>query len=237
MALPKLNALPQYEVTIPSTNKVVKYRPFLVKEQKVLLMALETQDQRAIYNAMVDVITACVEDNTSLSNLTTYDVEYMFLMIRSKSVGETIQLKMGCSEDHCDVETPANIVIDDIDIPNVESTTTIIELEPGISIELEHPSIIRAQETTTNSKDVTEGTLALMKAAIKNVLTEEERIVFKDESVKEQDEFIENLKTTQLDQIYKFVSSIPTMEYDLEWTCDGCGNNNQRKLRGLADFF
>ena len=237
MALPKLNALPQFEVVIPSSKKLVKYRPFLVKEQKVLLMALETRDQRAIYNAMVNVITACVEDNTSLSNLTTYDVEYMFLMIRSKSVGETIQLKMGCSEDHCDVQTPANIVIDDIDIPNVESTTTIIELEPGISIELEHPSIIRVQETTTNSKDVTEGTLALMKAAIKNVLTEEERIVFKDESVKEQDEFIENLKTTQLDQIYKFVRSIPAMEYDLEWTCDGCGNNNQRKLRGLADFF
>ena len=238
MALPKLNALPQYEIKIPSTGKSVKYRPFLVKEQKVLLMALETQDQRTIYNAMFNVIEACIEDGTDVHSLTTYDIEYMFVKIRSKSVGETIDLQMICQHDDCD--TPTNIVIpiDDLKAPVVESKTKIVELDIDISVELEHPSISRVQEVALNiDTNQTEVLLQLMKAAIKTVRTEDERIIFKEETEAEQDEFVDNMNSTQLKEIMQFVLNIPSMNHHVEWTCDGCGKQNERTLRGLSDFF
>lgn len=249
MALPKLNALPQYEVKIPSTGKSVKYRPFLVKEQKVLLMALETKDQRSIYNAMFNVIEAClegafflqsksIEDGTDVNSLTTYDIEYLFVMIRSKSVGENIDLRMICLHDGCETPTPVAIPIDDLKAPVVQSKTKIVELTTDISLELEHPSISRVQEVALNvDTNQTEVLLQLMKAAIKTVRTEDERIVFKEETESEQNEFIDNLNTQQLNEIMKFVQEIPAMQHDVEWTCTGCGKHNKRTLRGLSDFF
>lgn len=238
MALPKLNALPQYEVKIPSTGKSIKYRPFLVKEQKVLLMALETRDQRAIYNAMFNVIEACIEDGTDVNSLTTYDIEYLFVMIRSKSVGENIDLRMICLHDGCETPTPVAIPIDDLKAPVVQSKTKIFQLTTDISLELEHPSISRVQEVALNvDTNQTEVLLQLMKAAIKTVRTEDERIVFKEETQSEQDDFIDNLNTQQLNEIMKFVQEIPAMQHDVEWTCTGCGKHNKRTLRGLSDFF
>lgn len=238
MALPKLNALPQYEVNIPSTGKSVKYRPFLVKEQKVLLMALETQDQKAIYNAMFNVIEACIEDNTDVNSLTTYDIEYLFVLIRSKSVGESIDLRMICQEDNCEAATEVVIPIDDLKPPVVESRTAIVKLDDTISIELEHPSIQRVQEAALDiGTNQTEALLQLMKSAIKVVHTEDERIIFKEEPKVEQDEFVDSLSSKQLSDIMKFVQEIPTMEYHVKWTCDGCGKDNERTLRGLSDFF
>lgn len=238
MALPKLNALPQYEVVIPSSGELVKYRPFLVKEQKVLLMALETQDQRAIYNAMLNVIEACIEDGTDVNTLTTYDVEYLFVMIRSKSVGENIELRMICQEDECKTPTSVAIPIDDLKPPAVESKTNIVLLTDDISLELEHPSITRVQEVALKvDTNETAVLLQLMKAAIKSVRTEDERIIFKEETEAEQNDFIDNLNSNQLSQIMTFVQNIPAMTHFVEWKCDGCGKHNERTLRGLTDFF
>lgn len=238
MALPKLNALPQYEIIIPSTKKAIKYRPFLVKEQKILLMALETQDQKAVYNAIVNVIEACIEDGTDVNKLTSYDVEYLFLMIRGKSVGETIDVKMVCQHDGCDATTEVRIPIDDIAVPSAASKSTIVKLTDDISIELEHPSITRVQEVSlSDGMSQTEALLQLMKAAISVVHTDEERIVFKQETKQEQDDFLDSLSGKQLNEIMEFVQAMPAVSHDIEWTCSGCGKQNKRTLRGLTDFF
>ena len=138
MALPKLNDAPKYEIAVPSTGQKVRYRPYLVKEEKVLMLAMESQDQRSALNAIVDTIESCVQDDLNTKDLTTFDVEYLFTQIRSKSVGETAKIGVTCT--HCDQQNEIEIKLDDIKVGNPDGLETNIELTDNITLLMRWPS-------------------------------------------------------------------------------------------------
>ena len=138
MALPKLNDKPKYELIIPSSKQNVKFRPYLVKEEKVLMMALESQDKAASLNAVVDTISSCVQDEFDSSKLTLFDIEYMFIMIRSKSVGEVSQLGIKCKQ--CEKTNEVAVRLDDIEVKQDRIVEKDIELEENITLSMKYPN-------------------------------------------------------------------------------------------------
>ena len=235
MALPKLNESPKYSLTIPSTQQEVRFRPYLVKEEKILMIAMESEDQSKIFNAIADTIEACIEEPIAKNKLTTFDIEYMFVQIRSKSVGESIDLDLPCSK--CETPNAINIKLDDVkvDIPEIEN---VIKINDDISIQMQWPSfaIIADKELLENNSG-TEQTFRMVAKCIDAVLTEDERITFKDESYADQMAFIESLSSQQFNEIRKFIELLPSMEHKVNFNCVSCGEENEITLRGMSDFF
>ena len=179
MALPIVNELPKYEVTIPSTGKKTRFRPYLVKEEKALMMAFETGDQQTGLDAVIDTIVSCVDEPIDRNRLTTFDVEYLLLKIRSKSVGESINLNVKCKE--CETPNEHNIIIDDINVSNPK-IDKIIKLTEDISIEMRYPSLNYVSSISTEDLEKTESMFKVICNCIDAILTTEERISTKDET-------------------------------------------------------
>lgn len=236
MALPKLNALPKYECILPSKNKSIRFRPFLVKEQKVLLIAMESQNPKVISNAVSDIINDCIDSSIPLSQMTSYDIEYLFTQIRSKSVGENVELNLNCQDETCGEPTPVGINLEDITVGEVTETSRVIQLTDEVDIVVQHPTFGRLNQVPEANSE-TENMIELLMTSIESVVTEEENILFKDHSHEEQLEFIDSLSSEQLAKVIEFLSDIPTLSYDLEWKCNSCGKDNTLTLRGLNDFF
>lgn len=146
MALPKLNEQPKFEIAVPSTKQVHRFRPFLVKEEKVLLIALESNDQKQMLNAIADTVDACSNGSVKVNELTTYDIEYLFTQLRGKSVGETTKLQMVCKE--CEKTTEAVINLDDIKMTG-GTVSPLIEISPTISVELSYPAYVNMMNDDT----------------------------------------------------------------------------------------
>jgi len=235
MALPKLNEVPNYELVIPSTQEKVKFRPYLVKEEKVLMIAMESEDQVQILNAIADTIEACVEDNVKVQSLPTFDIEFMFLQIRSKSVGENITLNLKCEK--CEEANEVIIPVDDIQV-SLPDVSNVIELSKDISLEMKWPAFSSIlDKNIVDNESVTDQTFRLITKCIDSVLTEEERIVFKDESEQEQLAFIESLSSDQFSKIQNFLQAMPNLSHDVEFTCTSCTHENKLTLQGFNDFF
>jgi len=236
MPLPKLNDTPKYEIVIPSSQTKVRYRPYLVKEEKILMMALETKDQRKALNAIVDTIDACVSDDLKLDNLTTFDVEYMFTQIRSKSVGETSKILLECEE--CQHKNEVEIPISEVKVivPKVDK---IIKLTDDISMEMQWPSYTKMLESEAliSGEESADASFGLIASCIRSVKTADENLLMKDESKEDVQSFLESLTTDQFNQIKGFFEKMPKMEYKVEYTCEKCGHKNERTLSGINDFF
>ena len=235
MALPKLNSSPSYETTIPSTGKQVFFRPFLVKEQKNLLIAMETQDQKDLVRAIVSTINACVASDIE-DELTTFDVDYLFTMIRSKSVGESSEVSMKCVE--CETDNPVNVQLDTIKLNN-EVKNVFIPITEEIKVKMKYPTYdeFLQNEKLFNSTSFTESLLELIIVCIDSIITEEERFSIKDESKEEVINFIESMTTAQFDMIAEFVTNIPAISQTGKFTCSNCGKENDYLLKGMDDFF
>lgn len=235
MALPVLNDSPMYETTVPSTEEVIRFRPFLVKEQRTLLIAFESQDRKQILNAVLDTIQSCAGVNPRPWPM--YDVEYVFVQIRAKSVGETTDISIKCTE--CDNKSPIKVDFNDVTIEK-QNVPNIIKLTDDIDIELKHPSfhdmvnnhVITSEETTTTDR-LTESILLSIAA----VITEEERLSFDDEPHQEKLRFFNSLTNEQFAKIKDYIDSAPKMVYDAKWKCESCGNENERRLSSIDDFF
>lgn len=239
MALPRLNEFPQYELVIPSTQQKAKYRPFLVKEQKVLMMALESQDQKQVLNAIMNCIDACVEDIT-IKNLATFDVEYMFTQIRSKSVGESTTVTLPCKS--CEERTPVKINLDEVKLSSgqIDLSKKHIQLTPDIAVELKYPSYDEFLQSNSIIEGNTSSQLIydMMASCIDAVIiNDEDRIAIRDESAEEVENFINSLSGEQFEKIMEFVDSIPKISMDVEYNCESCNEPNKQKLEGLIDFF
>jgi hypothetical protein len=237
MALPRLNDNPQYELIIPSSGKSVNYRPFLVKEQRNLLIAYESQDRKQILNAMLNTIESCVSEELNLKKLTTFDVDYMFTQIRSKSVGETSDIIIRCSE--CDHENEQHIKLDEIKVP-MEERNMLIQVTPDLNVRMRYPNydfFLKSQVLLSEDTSQSDMLLALVVACLESVETENERIDLGDESYEEILAFLESLTTEQFDKIGAFTLNMPSMEHDIEFDCEQCNHHNTRKLKGLQDFF
>lgn len=233
-ALPKLNATPKHEMVIPSTGKTVMFRPYLVKEEKILLMAFESQDEKTSMKAMLDTIDACVEGDYVKSKLTTFDIEYMFTQIRGKSVGESIDVNLTCSE--CKKQTEMNINLADItvDVPEVDK---LIQLTDTISVELQYPPFKTFIDNFKEGVKDTEFGFTVIRECMAAVINGEERIDVSEVSRKEIDDFVESMSNEQLQSITKFVEGIPALKKDIKYDCSSCGHHNEITLEGIQDFF
>jgi len=234
MALPKFNDVPKYDVEIPSTKQKIRYRPFLVKEQKILLMALETKDQKSILAAITDTLESCIEDNIMIRQLTSFDVEYLFTQIRSKSVGEKTTIGFYCTE--CEEQTDVEIDLStiNIDVPDINKT---IELNEQYKLDMKYPTYFGLLEDEINSESNIEQIYRMLILCLDKLKTDDEIIDFADESKEDIMNFIEQLTTGQFDKIMDFVNKIPALQHDVEFECTGCGHKNTSTLQGISDFF
>ena len=236
MALPRLNESAQYTMKIPSTGEEIKYRPFLVKEQKILLMAQESQDSMQIMNALLTCIENCTQ-GINVFNLATFDADYMFTQIRSKSVGESATLSATCSS--CEEQNNIKIDMDKIKIDVDSKLKNVVELTPSVSVKMKYPTyndFIQAG-VLSESSSVTEALLNTIVACMESIMTPEDNILIRDEAKEEVEEFLNSLTTEQFDKISEFVKSIPKMYQKKEYTCSNCGTKNKLELEGLNDFF
>ena len=243
MALPKVST-PTYELIVPSTGEKVSYRPFLVKEEKTLLMAAEDQNISTITKAMRDIISSCTEGEVDLKNLAPYDIEYIFLQLRGKSIGDVINLNLKkpdsieCEESECPGSTEIKVNIDDIKIDTSSIVDSKIELTEDIGIKLGFPQLDSIQKYTTKGGGMTpEGVFKMINDCIEYIWEGKEIYKAKDATKKELNDFIESLNTVQFNKIRDFFESMPRLRHEITWTCSKCDKSAPLLLEGIDSFF
>jgi len=240
MPLPKINT-PTYELVLPSTGKKIKYRPFLVREEKILIMAMESEDMNQITNAIIQIITDCLlTKDVKVESLATFDMEYLFLNIRAKSVGETVEVNVTCPDDG-KTQVEMSINIDDIKVKKTRGHKNIIKLDDDLSMKLKYPSLDQFVEnnfevTQASTGDVAQS-LSMISSCIEMVYTQEESWEAKDCTQKELDEFIEQMNTKQFKQIEKFFTTMPKLSHAISIKNPETGVESEVVLEGLAAFF
>ena len=240
MPLPKINT-PTYELTLPSNGKKIKYRPFLVREEKILIMALETEDQKQITDAVVQILDACIMTRgIKIKTLATFDIEYIFLNVRSKSVGETINVNIICPDDEkTSVEVP--IDLDSIKVKKDKNHSNIIKLDDNLSLKLKYPSMnqfIESNFESTNETNETIGnTMQVITSCIDMIYNEEESWNASESTPKELEEFIDQLNTKQFKTIEKFFDTMPKLSHKIKVKNPKTEVESTVILEGLAAFF
>lgn len=235
MAIPNINALPKYELVIPSTQQSIMYRPFLVKEQKVMLIALESRDQNSILRAITDTISACVYDKINLESLAIFDVEYIFTQIRSKSVGESSDIRLACEK--CELPNPVSIKLDAITI-DLSNKPPTIKLNDQFTVKMKYPAYKSVIDQGNGHDHVTftDMIFAQVVACLDSLMTEDELIEFKNESPEAVETFVGQLFQEQFDMLANWVQEMPALKQEVTYDCK-CGHHNKVTLQGLSDFF
>ena len=236
MGLPLLNSAPKYEVKIPSSGELIRFRPFLVKEQKVLLLAYESQDKKQIIYAMLDCVQNCLVGEANVYKLTTFDVDFLFAQIRAKSVGESVDLLIKCES--CNSENEVKVNIEDAHVV-VDRKEETIKLTNEISVKMSYPTYARYLETGVvfEAKTSTDLIMEIIISCIDNIMTEEENIDVRNESKEELITFIESMTADQFAKLSKFVEGMPAMTKDISFICSNCQHENNKTLQGIDDFF
>jgi len=238
MPLPKIST-PTYELEIPSTGKKIKYRPFLVKEEKILIIAMETEDNKHIANAVKDVISSCIlTRGVKVEDLSTFDIEYLFLNIRGKSVGEDVEVLITCPDDN-KTQVPTLINLDDIQVQISEDHSRDINLGGDMTLRMKYPSMsefIKSNFTTTDTIGV-DDTFDLISSCIEQVYTEEESWNASDCTKKELTEFLEQLSSKQFKQIEKFFDTMPKLSHKIKIKNPNTKVESEVVLEGLTAFF
>ena len=236
MALPVLTT-PTYELVVPSTDKKLKYRPFLVKEEKILLIALESNENNQIIQAVKEIVAMCTFDKIDLGNMPMFDVEYIFLQIRSKSVGETSNLKLLCKDDG---ETYADVKIDlgDIKVSVDEEHTNKIELTDEMGMIMTYPTI-DSFASTGISEITSSNMLEVIATCILQIYDKKGEEVFdaKDQTKEELDDFIGQLNTKQFQEVQKFFDTMPKLQHTVTVKNPKTKVESEVVLNGLNDFF
>ena len=236
MALPKLTT-PTYELEIPSTDEKIKYRPFLVKEEKILMMALESKSSGDITQAVKDIVSECTFNKVNIDLMPMFDVEYIFLNIRSKSVGEVSKLKILCPDDkktYADVELDLNKV----NVQVGEDHTNKIELGNGMGIIMKYPSIDSFKDSGIRDINAS-NMLEVISTCILQIFEEEGKKVYdpKDQTQKELTDFIEQLNTKQFKDVQKFFDTMPKLKHEITVKNPKTKVESKITLSGLNDFF
>ena len=234
MALPVLNNS-TYNTIIPSTGKQVEYRPYLVKEEKILMIAMESQDDKQILGALKDVIKSCIlTEDVNINSLAMFDIEALFLKLRSKSVGESTEVKVKCTE--CESENVTVIPFDDITIPTLDKNANQIELTKDVGMVLNYPTVSDVQNSNIDLNSF-EGVMDLLVNCIDTIYDEAEIYSAKDESKKNLKSFVESLNAEQFGKLTKFFENLPALTYNVKFECMNCGHHNDIELKGLNSFF
>ena len=238
MPLPKI-ATPTYELELPSNGKTIQYRPFLVKEEKLLVIALESEDTKQITTAIKAVIKACIKTKgVRVESLPTFDIEYLFLNIRGKSVGEEIEVNLIAPDDK-ETSVPVTINIDDIKCHHTEGHTNKIELEGGLMMEMKYPSLDQFIKSNfdMNEKNQMDQSFDLIASCIDKVYSEEEVWATEDCTKKELKDFLESMNSAQFKEIEKFFESMPKLSHTIKVTNPETEIDSDVTLEGLAAFF
>jgi len=236
MALPKLTT-PTYELEIPSTDEKVKFRPFLVKEEKILMMAMESKSEADITQAVKDIVTECTFSKVKIDNMPMFDVEYIFLQIRSKSVGEVSKLKLLCPDDE---KTYANVELDlnEVKVQVGDNHTNKIDLGNDMGMIMRYPTIDSFKDT--GIRDINPGNmLEVIGSCIEQIYEKKGEKVYdtKDQTKKEVSDFIESLNTKQFKDVQQFFESMPKLKHEITITNPKTKVENNITLTGLNDFF
>mgnify|MGYP006229325511 CR=1 FL=1 len=235
MALPKMN-VPQYKIELPSTGEQINMRPYLVKEEKVLMIALESNDPVQISEAVRNIIMSCYNLD-SLDKLTVFDIEYLFLMLRAKSVGEKMNLQIKCNEEGCDKLTPITIDVADVEIINKNQDRNILlDDKSGIGVVLNYPSMEMIANLDMEKLNSSEGMMDIIMESIDSIYDEDNVYDAAVESKEELTSFFDNLSGEQYKKIMNFFRDVPAVYYKSEYDCI-CGKKNDIELRGLNSFF
>lgn len=238
MALPKIST-PTYELEIPSLKKKIRYRPFLVKEEKILIIAMESEDNKQIANAVKNVIANCIlSKGIKIDDLATFDIEYLFLNIRGKSVGESVEVLITCPDDN-KTQVPAAINLDEIEVQTNEKHSRDIKLDDTLILRMKYPSLtefIKNNFSTGNMMTV-EDTFDLIVSCIEQVYSEEESWSASDCSKKELVEFLDQLTSNQFKEIEKFFDTMPKLSHIIKVKNPNTGVESDVVLEGLSSFF
>lgn len=236
MPLPKIN-VPTYDLTIPSTGKKIKYRPFVVKEEKILLLALESEDQNEITNAIVQIINNCVETKIKVDDLSTFDIEYIFLNIRAKSVGEVLEFAITCPDDG-ETQVDVEINIDDIKVEKDPNHTDTIDLENGYMIKMKYPTMKYIMNKKNNDKkSVVDSTFEYAVDCFDSMYNDEEVWEASNCTKKEIAEFIETLTSEQYKKVQQFFNTMPKLKHSVKVMNPKTGVESDVTIEGLANFF
>ena len=229
MSLPKLNT-PVYEAILPSTDKVIKFRPFLVKEEKVLLTAMEDGSQTALMNAIKTILKNCVQGNLDVERLPLFDIEYLFLKLRSKSIGEISEIGLKCTDMECGGVNQISINMDEIEITKPEGHNRKIMISDEVGVMMSYP-VMKTSGITE------EDGMAIVKDCIEMIFTEEETHERDSFTSKELDEFIDSMDTKQFAKIKEFFDTMPKLQHTINYKCVKCGEDKEITLQGLDSFF
>ena len=230
MALPSIST-PEFKTKIPSTGETITYRPFLVKEEKILLMALEGSDQEEITQAILNILDSCIMSEVDVKKLSTFDIEYLFLNLRAKSVGEVIEVKMGHTEGDCKGLTDVQIKIDDIGVINEISDGKIM-LTDTVGVKMRYPTVQDVAKLDMKNSDDTFGLIA---QCVEYIYDQEN--VYNEFTEQEIIDWVGNLNQAQFKNIASFFENMPKLSYELKWKCDACGESETRTIEGLQGFF
>ena len=247
MGLPTI-AVPEYTLTIPSTKKEVKYRPFLVKEEKILLLAMESEKTEEIITATKTIIENCVYGDFDVNEMPTFDIEYIFLQLRGKAKGEVLDLKYKCPK--CEEEIPININIDDIKVIQQDKKhTKDIKITEELGVMMKYPNLsLQTKITQEENKPEVERLFETMIACIDYIYDKETTYPSKDHTQKEMTDFLESLTDNHFQKIAKFFETAPALKHKVELHCKHkvkgkgkekkeCGYKEQITLEGLNSFF
>jgi hypothetical protein len=247
MGLPTI-AVPEYTLTIPSSKKEVKYRPFLVKEEKILLLAMESEKTEEIIDATKKIIENCVYGDVDVNEMPTFDIEYIFLQLRAKAKGEILDLKYKCPK--CELEIPIGINIDDIEVRETKEHTKDIKLTEELGVMMKYPNLSLQTKIaqTSNNKPEIEGLFKTIVACIDYIYDKETTYPSKDHTEKEMNDFLESLTDTQFQKLSKFFETSPALKHDVNLHCKNkvkgkgkekkeCGYKEKITLEGLNSFF
>ena len=238
MPLPTIST-PTYELVLPSSNRKIKYRPFLVKEEKILILAMESQDPKQIARAVKDVISKCIlSKGIKVEKLSTFDIEYLFLNIRGKSVGEQIEVMVTCPDDK-KTQVPMSINIDSIKVKTDDEHTTDIKLDDIYTLRMKYPSLDEFIKSNFNfeSNMNVDDTFDLIASCIDQVYSDEESWSHQECTKKELNQFVDQLNSSQFKEVEKFFETMPKLSHTVKVINPNTKVESEIVLEGLQNFF
>jgi hypothetical protein len=238
MPLPQI-ATPSYELTLPSTEQKIEFRPFLVKEEKLLVLAMETEDTKEITRAVKTVIENCIQTKgIKVEDLPTFDIEYLFLNIRGKSVGEEVEVNIICPDDE-ETQVPIKINLEDIKVKKDPKHTTKFKVDDSIMVEMKYPSLDQFIKANFDFKEGNQmdQSFELIASCVDKIYTEEEAWAAADCTKQEIVDFLESMNSTQFKGIESFFETMPKLSHDVKVKNPNTGKSSVVVLEGLASFF
>lgn len=236
MALPKI-AVPKYKLKLPSSGKEVFYRPFLVKEEKTLLMAIEGGDQADLTESVINIINACVDYDGDVRALPFFDIEYIFVQLRARSINNILELNLKhSSSNECQHVTPFKLNLEDVTVTMPKNKSNIIQITDDIGIKLKYPTINTVDELGESIKSSqVDQVFRSLAVSVECVFDKEE--VYDDFTVDEMVEYLGNLNKEQFFKVIKFFEEMPTVSYDIKYKCEKCDKEEHIPMKGLQSFF